>query len=81
MDSLVGLGYLIEERTEFSGLLQYTYRLTTSGKKFAREQLESIERDDPELYSILTSAIERLKDTSTPDLVDWSKEVTAYMYE
>ena len=41
LDNLVGLGYVLEERTEYSGLLQYTYRLTSSGEEFAKNQLHS----------------------------------------
>ena len=81
LDNLVGLGYVLEERTEYSGLLRYTYRLTSSGEEFAKNQLHSMEEDNPELHKVLSSATNQLKNMSTPELVDLSKEATEYMYE
>lgn len=81
MDNLVGLGYVSEERIEYSNLLRYTYSLTQSGESFAKKQLESMKVENPELLTILSSAIGEIKDKETQDLVDWSKEVTGQMYE
>jgi uncharacterized protein YwgA len=81
IDTLVNMGYINEERHRtHSDFIQYTYRLTPEGRIFAAKQLERIKRENPPIYSVLSSTVNELKKLETPELVRLSKDAIKSMY-
>ena len=82
VDTLVGLGYIDEEKQKpYNNFMQYTYRLTPEGKNFTFKQIEKMKKESQNVYSILSSKMDELNKMDTTELVKLSKEATKNMYQ
>lgn len=82
VDTLVGLGYIDEEKQKpYNNFMQYTYRLTPEWKNFALKQIEKMKKESLNVYSILSSKMNELNKMDTTELVKLSKEATKNMYQ
>jgi uncharacterized protein YwgA len=82
IDMLVGIGFLEEQQNVmFDDIIQYIYKLTPEGKKFAERSMAQMKKQDPELLGKMTEAVAEMNDMSIADLVKLSKQATRFMYQ
>lgn len=82
VDMLVGIGFLEEQQNVmFDDIIQYVYKLTPEGEKFAEKSIAQLKREDPELLTKMTEAVTEMNDMNVVDLVKLSKQATKFMYQ